>query len=62
MLVPLMVRTPPPGDADLMSWPGAHTLGRLFENEAIVYPSAALARAPVESTPSAAAGKEAAIS
>lgn len=61
MLVPLIVVSPPPTFAEVMSTPGADTTGKMFENDAMSYLRPVLEAAPTETTPSAAAGRDAAI-
>src|SRR5215831_3285708 len=62
MLVPLRLRTPPPNLADRMLTPGAATWAMVLENSAISsLPPVPWPSAATETTPSAAAGKEAAI-
>jgi hypothetical protein len=62
MLVPLKLRKPPPTLADRMSTPGAATWAIVLEKSAISsLPPAPWPSAATETTPSAAAGKDAAI-
>src|SRR5262245_29488072 len=62
MLVPLMFRKPPPALTERMSTPGAATCAMVFENLATLnFPAGPLPKAATETTPSDAAGKEAAI-
>ena len=56
MLVPLIVRVPPPGQADVTFTPGPATVARVFEKGAIVSPDVPWLRAPTATIPVAAAG------
>ena len=62
MLVPLSSLSPPPTLAERIPTPGPETTGKVFENGAMSKRSPDRPRAPTETTPSAAAGSDAAIS
>ena len=62
MLVPFSERKPPPRLAERMSTPGALICGKVLEKGATLKPCSVRAKAPTETTPSAAAGRDTAIS